>query len=227
MVPSSILLDISLLEKIKEELICSICEDEFRDAVIFHCSHTYCKSCIEEWLVRHNTCPICIQLIIEAPVKNLLINRLIGLKQQYESEKMKVTSSSASPKKQENCPPQSVKKLFTELPHLDEDEFKNLPRYLVGSIKMYEINTFISAINDGLKKKYRKRAKPVVPLPFRRTSSEYTFKTYGFLTEGELLNELKCNVFNKRDLKIFVILKRLRITLLKKDNCTYILPVRK
>ncbi|CAF2537232.1 unnamed protein product [Rotaria sp. Silwood2] len=44
---------------IDEELICSICRGVLQDPLqIPSCEHTFCRTCIEEWLSQTQTCPI-------------------------------------------------------------------------------------------------------------------------------------------------------------------------
>ena len=38
---------------------CNICSNGFEDPVVTHCKHTFCKSCLTEWLNRSKTCPAC------------------------------------------------------------------------------------------------------------------------------------------------------------------------
>jgi SNF2 family DNA or RNA helicase len=39
--------------------VCSICWDEMDDAHTTTCGHLFCKECIEDWLDRNQTCPMC------------------------------------------------------------------------------------------------------------------------------------------------------------------------
>ena len=41
---------------------CSICLDDYKEGetiVKLKCSHIYHKSCLEKWLLKHNSCPYC------------------------------------------------------------------------------------------------------------------------------------------------------------------------
>ena len=75
---------------VDEEFICSICLGVFENPVHGRCGHTYCRSCIVNWITNHeNTCPLDrISLfpeeLVDAPLpfKNL-INRLL-IKCEYE-----------------------------------------------------------------------------------------------------------------------------------------------
>ena len=43
---------------------CSICTNPYKEAVVLiKCGHSYCKSCILQWLVQANSCPHCRQIV--------------------------------------------------------------------------------------------------------------------------------------------------------------------
>ncbi|CAF1154576.1 unnamed protein product [Adineta ricciae] len=46
-------------ECIDPELICSLCMSPFQIPTSGKCDHTFCKLCIEQWIDRQPTCPIC------------------------------------------------------------------------------------------------------------------------------------------------------------------------
>ena len=39
--------------------ICSICQDKIKQQQTLICNHTFCKNCIQKWLVKNKNCPIC------------------------------------------------------------------------------------------------------------------------------------------------------------------------
>lgn len=45
----------------KEELLCAVCYDPFRDAVTLRCGHNFCRGCVTRcWEVQvAPTCPVC------------------------------------------------------------------------------------------------------------------------------------------------------------------------
>ena len=45
--------------KVPKYLICAICSEVYKNPVCLSCSHTFCRACIETWLVSNKTCPIC------------------------------------------------------------------------------------------------------------------------------------------------------------------------
>lgn len=38
---------------------CPICQDSLRSPIRLVCGHLYCEDCVEEWLARESTCPMC------------------------------------------------------------------------------------------------------------------------------------------------------------------------
>ena len=66
------------------EFICAICCDEFKDAVIIQCHHSFCRRCITEW-INHDksgsgtyTCPTC-----------KAVNELVPLQKSFHVEQMR------------------------------------------------------------------------------------------------------------------------------------------
>ncbi|NXC92340.1 TRI35 protein, partial [Cercotrichas coryphoeus] len=46
--------------KLKEELLCPICYEPFREAVTLPCGHNFCKGCVRRsWENRRRACPLC------------------------------------------------------------------------------------------------------------------------------------------------------------------------
>ena len=43
----------------EKEIECPICFDTTTDNKITHCNHTFCKKCLENWIINYNKCPIC------------------------------------------------------------------------------------------------------------------------------------------------------------------------
>jgi len=39
--------------------LCSICHDSFRDPIRTKCRHIFCEKCLEDWMERDVTCPLC------------------------------------------------------------------------------------------------------------------------------------------------------------------------
>jgi len=56
----------ALRKKIREEMMCSICSENSKDAVL-ECGHRYCTPCIEEWLKKKSQCPTCRMQVYRPP----------------------------------------------------------------------------------------------------------------------------------------------------------------
>ncbi|KAK2510855.1 Stmn4 [Columba guinea] len=57
---SSVALASSSMATFKEELLCPICYEPFREAVTLCCGHNFCKGCVSRsWEHRHHVCPVC------------------------------------------------------------------------------------------------------------------------------------------------------------------------
>ncbi|NXL68124.1 TRI35 protein, partial [Chordeiles acutipennis] len=57
---SSMALVSSSTTTFKEELLCPICYEPFREAVTLCCGHNFCKGCVSRsWEHRHHVCPVC------------------------------------------------------------------------------------------------------------------------------------------------------------------------
>uniref|UniRef100_A0A8C9R2Y9 Zinc-binding protein A33-like n=1 Tax=Scleropages formosus TaxID=113540 RepID=A0A8C9R2Y9_SCLFO len=74
-----------------EELICSICCEIFKDPVILLCSHSFCRSCLQQYWDQKSSreCPLCRRRSsIKKPAPNLVLQNVIEsyLKQKSQSE---------------------------------------------------------------------------------------------------------------------------------------------
>ncbi|NXL05069.1 TRI35 protein, partial [Mesembrinibis cayennensis] len=57
---SSVALASSSTATFKEELLCPICYEPFREAVTLCCGHNFCKGCVSRsWEHRQHVCPVC------------------------------------------------------------------------------------------------------------------------------------------------------------------------
>ncbi|NXF38733.1 TRI35 protein, partial [Nyctibius bracteatus] len=57
---TSVALASSSTATFKEELLCPICYEPFREAVTLCCGHNFCKDCVSRsWENRHHVCPVC------------------------------------------------------------------------------------------------------------------------------------------------------------------------
>lgn len=44
-------------------MICSICYEEVNDIFITKCNHSFCKACLNKWLMQKNSCPLCRKIL--------------------------------------------------------------------------------------------------------------------------------------------------------------------
>lgn len=52
-------------------LQCSICFDNLSDTcIVLNCDHKFHRRCLNQWLSRHNTCPMCRTRVIERETSN-------------------------------------------------------------------------------------------------------------------------------------------------------------
>ena len=49
------------ITSIQDPQNCSVCYESKRSLVKTTCNHIYCKECIDAWLVKKKTCPICLK----------------------------------------------------------------------------------------------------------------------------------------------------------------------
>lgn len=54
------------MEVMEDEMTCSICSELFVKTMTLNCSHSFCKSCINTWMLNKKICPIC-----RTPIKDL------------------------------------------------------------------------------------------------------------------------------------------------------------
>lgn len=70
----------TLSRSIKEELLCAVCYDPFRDAVTLRCGHNFCRECVTRcWEVQTTpTCPVCKDRVVPADLRtNHTLNNLV------------------------------------------------------------------------------------------------------------------------------------------------------
>lgn len=63
---------------IQSELLCSICQDWVVHASTIACSHTFCWSCIDTWLLQKKfECPVCRHAVTREPVRSRAIEAIV------------------------------------------------------------------------------------------------------------------------------------------------------
>uniref|UniRef100_F7DPC4 Tripartite motif containing 35 n=1 Tax=Ornithorhynchus anatinus TaxID=9258 RepID=F7DPC4_ORNAN len=74
---------------LKEELLCAICYDPFRDAVTLRCGHNFCRGCVSRcWALRGPpACPVCKERASPAGLRpNHTLNNLVDKLLSQEAE---------------------------------------------------------------------------------------------------------------------------------------------
>ncbi|XP_014666057.1 PREDICTED: E3 ubiquitin-protein ligase RNF8-like [Priapulus caudatus] len=98
-------------ELLESELQCSICSELFIEATTLGCSHSFCASCIGEWMKRKRDCPNCraaIASISRSVVLDSYINSTVAhlgedLKRRREEIVSQRSSRSRDRSKSEGC----------------------------------------------------------------------------------------------------------------------------
>uniref|UniRef100_A0AAR2KCS2 RING-type domain-containing protein n=1 Tax=Pygocentrus nattereri TaxID=42514 RepID=A0AAR2KCS2_PYGNA len=71
--------------KLEENLKCSICLEIFKDPVVLHCSHSFCKACLDgSWNGKEvKECPLLLSVLRDAGgwvlFRFILPSRFLGL----------------------------------------------------------------------------------------------------------------------------------------------------
>lgn len=72
---SSVQLDVADLHS---ELICSICQDWLVHSANIECSHTFCWSCVDTWLLHKKfECPLCRQAVTRPPLRSRALDTIV------------------------------------------------------------------------------------------------------------------------------------------------------
>ncbi|XP_055667159.1 E3 ubiquitin-protein ligase TRIM35 [Falco biarmicus] len=73
----------------KEELLCPICYEPFREAVTLPCGHNFCKDCVSRsWEHRHHLCPVCKEASYDNDLRvNHTLNNLVEMVLQEEGQR--------------------------------------------------------------------------------------------------------------------------------------------
>ncbi|XP_059897605.1 E3 ubiquitin-protein ligase TRIM35-like isoform X2 [Gadus macrocephalus] len=63
----------------KEDCLCPVCRDLYRDPILLMCGHSFCRNCIQEWRTQKGskTCPVCKKMCsLDLPPRNLALKNL-------------------------------------------------------------------------------------------------------------------------------------------------------
>ncbi|CAL8393619.1 unnamed protein product [Gadus morhua 'NCC'] len=64
---------------LKEDCLCPVCHDLYRDPILLMCGHSFCRNCIQEWRTQKGikTCPVCQKMCsFDLPPRNLALKNL-------------------------------------------------------------------------------------------------------------------------------------------------------
>lgn len=80
----------SLLRNILEsEFHCSICHCLLLHPTTLQCSHTFCATCIQQWLPKYPNCPICRKKMTKQPIRNISLQGVLEKLEMLLSEEDK------------------------------------------------------------------------------------------------------------------------------------------
>ena len=67
-----------MVTSMKEEFTCVICQELFICAHTLSCSHSFCESCIKQWMKTNKDCPICRKRSTTQPIRSLVLDNAIA-----------------------------------------------------------------------------------------------------------------------------------------------------
>ncbi len=91
--------DAALSKKISEltsELTCPICQDAFINTNTLACGHSYCEPCLNSWLGKCLTCPVCRDPVNKPPVRSRIIDKTVEVALQSSQSSCKALESLAA-----------------------------------------------------------------------------------------------------------------------------------
>ncbi|XP_032221760.2 E3 ubiquitin-protein ligase rnf8 [Nematostella vectensis] len=68
----------SVVEEMEDEFSCIVCQELFIRATTLTCSHSFCEYCLQSWLRKRNTCPICRCAVQSQPVRSIVLDNAIA-----------------------------------------------------------------------------------------------------------------------------------------------------
>jgi len=95
-----------MMFSMQEEFLCVICQELFINAHVLSCSHSFCETCITDWLKKNNICPICRKKVEGKPVRSLVldnaINRLVECMPEKDRNERASVLKDRAPKLEKN-----------------------------------------------------------------------------------------------------------------------------
>jgi len=95
-----------MMFSMQEEFLCVICQELFINAHVLSCSHSFCQTCITDWLKKNNICPICRNKVEGKPIRSLVldnaINRLVECMSEKDRNERAAVLKDRAPKLEEN-----------------------------------------------------------------------------------------------------------------------------
>ncbi|XP_058479535.1 nuclear factor 7, brain-like [Solea solea] len=82
------------------DLYCSICCEIFKDPVVLKCSHSFCKSCLQQYWCRRGVnrdCPLCRKQSVDEPVPSLTLRNLCESYALHKSEEQQEEEDLSEP----------------------------------------------------------------------------------------------------------------------------------
>ena len=95
-----------MMFSMQEEFLCVICQELFINAHVLSCSHSFCETCINDWLKKNNICPICRKKVEGKPIRSLVldnaINKLVECMPEKDRNERASVLKDRAPKPEEN-----------------------------------------------------------------------------------------------------------------------------
>lgn len=60
--------------RLEDDLTCIICQELFIESTTLSCSHSFCNYCLNSWMKKKHTCPICRTAIKGTPVRSRVLD---------------------------------------------------------------------------------------------------------------------------------------------------------
>lgn len=66
------------LQELKDELVCSVCQDWIVHAASLECGHSFCRECIDQWLTQKQFhCPVCRNQVQREPTSSRALDIIV------------------------------------------------------------------------------------------------------------------------------------------------------